>query len=155
MGRLKYICKGFKVSQYLGGLLRWSGRRLIVLVYKLLGGIALKNETAQIPQQCDSILNLFLKIFGALLGNLVLFFTALFILQHKGKAFYSADIVFWGMVAAISLAKFLDIKLYGGLADDGKPVSMAHWRKHMAILLALTTAVWVIVHLINYLAVNK
>jgi hypothetical protein len=133
----------------------WSGRHLIILVYKLLGGIALKSESVQIPQECDSILSLFLKIFGTLLGNLVVFITALLIIQHKGKMFYSADIVFWCMAAAISLAKFLDIKLYGGLTDDGKPLSMAHWRKHTAILLALTTAVWLIVHIINYLVVNK
>ena len=115
----------------------------------------MKNETVQTPQQCDSILSLFLRIFWTLLGNLVVFITALLIIQHKGKMFYSADIVFWCMVAAVSLARFLDIKLYGGLTDDGKPVSMAHWRKHTAILLALATAVWVIVHLINYLAMNK
>jgi hypothetical protein len=136
----------------------WSGRRLIILVYKLLGGITLKNEvtqTVQSQQECKSIFNLLLTIFGTLIGNLVIFFTALFILQHKGKVFYTADIVFWGMVAAISLARFLNIKLYGGTTEDGEPVSMAHWRKHTGILLAIVTAAWVIVHLINYLVVNK
>jgi hypothetical protein len=119
----------------------------------------LKNEptkSVQLPQQKhDSIFGLLLTLFETLLGNGIVLFTALFILQHKGKMFYAADIFFWCMAAAISLAKLLNIKLYGGSTDDGKPVSMAYWRKHTAIYLALITAVWIIVHLINYLAVNK
>lgn len=114
-----------------------------------------KEDVSQPEQTCDSLFNLFLRIFWSLIGNVVLFFSALFILQHKGPVFYNTDIVFWCIAVAIVFARLLEIKLYGSQTNDGKLVTIAHWRRYAAIFMSLTTLLWIVVHLINYLFLNK
>jgi hypothetical protein len=115
----------------------------------------MSKESDQPIEKYDSVWSLFVRIFWALIGNVILFFTTIVILKHKGETFHTADMVFWGIAAAIALAKYLDIKLWGKTDVAGKPVSAARWRKYAAILLICSTAVWIISHIINYLFINK
>ena len=84
-------------------------------------------------------------------GNAILFITSIFIFEHKGGMFHTADAVFWITVAALVLARYLDMKLGTGLTATGMPASMAHWRKYVTLLLICSTAVWVLSHAANYL----
>jgi hypothetical protein len=88
-------------------------------------------------------------------GNEILFISTIFILQHKGGMFHTADVVFWVTVAVLVLTRYLDIKLLGSLTATGQPASMAHWSKYTIFLLICSTAVWVLSHAINYLFVNR
>jgi hypothetical protein len=113
------------------------------------------KQIDQTTEKYDSIFSLFVRVFWALIGNAILLLTTIFIFLHKGAIFYTADIVFWGTVAALVLVRYLDIKLYNGLTITGQPASMSHWRKYTVILLLCSTVVWAIAHAINYLVVNK
>ena len=113
------------------------------------------KQNDQSVEKYDSILGLFAKFFWTLLGNAILFFTALSILQHKGEMFYTADIVFWVTVAVLIIVRYLDIKFWNGLTVTGLPASMAHWRKYTIILLICSTAIWIGAHIIYHLFINK
>ncbi len=113
------------------------------------------KQIDQPTEKYDSVFSLFIRVFWALVGNVILVFTAIVILRHKGEAFHTADIVFWGTAAALVLARYIDIKLWGGTTTTSEPVSTAHWRKYAVLLLICSTAVWVISHAINYLVINK
>lgn len=95
------------------------------------------------------------RLFWMVLGNAILVFSIVFILQHKGEMFHAADVVFWITVAALVLARYVDIKFWGGLTTTGLPASMAHWTKYVTLLLIFSAAVWVLAHAVNYLVVNR
>ena len=115
----------------------------------------MSKQNDQPIKKYDNILGLFAKVFWTLLGNAILFFTAISIFQHKGEILHTADIVFWVTVAALIIARYLDIKFFNGLTAIGLPASMAHWRKYVIILSICSTAVWVILHATNYLVINR
>ena len=115
----------------------------------------MSKQNDQPVEKYDSIFSLFVRVFWALIGNAILLLTTISIFRHKGAIFYTADIVFWCTAAALILARYLDIKLWGGLTATGEPASMAHWRKYAVILLLCSTVVWAIAHAINYLVVNR
>lgn len=105
-------------------------------------------------QQYQSIFSVFAKAYWTLLGNAILFFTAVFIVQHKGSMFHTADIVFWVNIAALIFTRYLDIKFWSGLTATGEPATMRHWQKYAAILLIAAAVAWTALHLINYRFIN-
>ena len=113
------------------------------------------KQNDQPVEKYDSILGLFAKVFWTLLGNAILFFTAIAIFLHKGEMLHTADIVFWVTVAALIIARYLDIKFFNGLTVTGLPTSMTHWRKYAIILLTCSTTIWIFAHIINHLVINK
>jgi hypothetical protein len=108
------------------------------------------HQINQDTEKYDSIFSLFVRVFWILLGNVILIVSVILIFQHKDWMIHSADGVFWGTVAALILARYLDIKLYNGLTATGKPASMSQWRKYAAVLLTCSTIVWVVLHAIKY-----
>jgi hypothetical protein len=113
------------------------------------------KQNDQPIEKYDSVFSLFVRLFWAIIGNVALLFTAVCILQHKGGAFHTADIVFWGTVAALVLTRYIDIKFWGDSAAVNQPVSMAPWRKYAIVLLICSTVIWTLLHIINHLFVNK
>lgn len=109
------------------------------------------KQNDQPTEKYDSIFSLMVRTFWILFGNVILLVSAAFIFQRKDWMFHTADIIFWVTVAALVLARYLDIKLYKGLTATGQPATMRHWRKYTVILLVCLTAVWAALHAINYL----
>ena len=115
----------------------------------------MSKQNDQPIEKYDSIISLFVRVFWSLIGNVIAFFVLVAILRHKGKIFYTADIIFWGVVAALILARYLDIKFWPSTTEKGTPVTMAHWRKYTILLLICSTLIWVLSHAINCFFVNK
>ena len=114
----------------------------------------MSKQNDQPIEKYDSIWSLFVRVFWALIGNVILFFTAIVILRHKGEAFHTADIVFWGIVMALALARYLDIKLWDKSDATGKPASTTRWRKYAVVLLVCSAVIWVLSHIINYFMIT-
>ncbi len=115
----------------------------------------MSKQIQQPAEKYDSIFSLFVHVFWTLIGNVIAFFTLVVILRHKGEIFYAADIVFWCTIAILILARFIDIKIWGGTTDKGEYVTMAHWRKYTIVLLICSTALWILTHSINHFFINK
>jgi hypothetical protein len=109
----------------------------------------------QTTDKQGSGLGIIMRLFWMFFGNAVLFISIIFIFQHKGGMFHTADVVFWVTVAVLVFVRYLDIKLCSGLTAMGLPASMAHWIKYVTLLLISSTAVWGISHAMNYLVVNR
>jgi hypothetical protein len=108
------------------------------------------KQNDQPTEKYDSIFSLIVRTFWMLFGNVILIASAVLIFQRKDWMFHTADVVFWGTVAALILARYLDIKLYNGLTAAGKPSTMSHWRKYTAVLLVCSIVVWGLLHVIYY-----
>jgi len=115
----------------------------------------MSKQNGQPIEKYDSIFSLFIRVFWMLFGNVILFFTTISIFQHKREIFHTADIIFWGIVATLVLARYLDIKFWPDTTPKGTPVTMAHWRKYAVVLLICSTSLWVIAHVINCFFINK
>jgi hypothetical protein len=115
----------------------------------------MSRQTEQSTEKYDSIFSLFVQVFWRLFGNALAFFSLLAILNHKGKMFYTYDIVFWCMIAALISARFIDFKIWGGVNEKNEPITIGHCKKYTKILLVIAFISWLISHLINYLFINK
>jgi hypothetical protein len=115
--------------------------------------MSIQNDQATDKQGTG--LGIIMRLFWMVFGNLVLLISIMFVFQHEGGVFHTADVVFWITAAALVLVRYLDIKVCGGLTATGLRASMTHWIKYAAILLISSTAVWILAHAVNYLVVNR
>jgi hypothetical protein len=115
--------------------------------------MSIQND--QTTDKQGSGLSIIMRLFWMFFGNMILFISIIVIVEHKGEAFHTADVVFWITAAALVLVRYLDIKVCGGLTATGLPASIAHWIRYVAILLTSSTAVWILAHAVNYLVVNR
>jgi len=108
----------------------------------------------QIADKQSTPLGIIARLSWMLLGNVVLAFSALFIYQNEGGFFHAADWVFWITVATLVLIRYLDIRFLNGQTAMGECASITHWVRYAALLIACSTAVWVLAHTVNYLFVR-
>ena len=100
-------------------------------------------------------LSILARLFWMAIGNVVLVMSCVSISQQKGAMFQTADVVFWITVSFLILVRYLDIKLWDGQTAMGIPATMAHWKKYSILLLAGSTAVWLLCHAVNYLSSGR
>lgn len=87
-----------------------------------------------------------LRLTWFFLGNLVLLFSFIGMLQHRGSFLSAWDAVFWAGVAVLIPVRYLDIARFHGETVSGQPATLAHWRRY-AILLPLAAALaWAAAH---------
>ncbi|OHB54447.1 MAG: hypothetical protein A2Y12_04150 [Planctomycetes bacterium GWF2_42_9] len=103
----------------------------------------------------DSIFSLFVRVFWALIGNFIAFFILFAIVNHKGSQFYLMDLIYFGVIAALILARYIDIKFWDKADDNGQPITMLNWRKYTLKIMILATSLWLLAHLLNALFFNK
>lgn len=101
-------------------------------------------------QSQSSFAGVILRLFWFLAGNLILFITGIRISQSASFAFL--DLIFWGTVAAMLVARFADIRFFGGQTADGAAATLADWRGYALKLSAVALGLWLVVHLLARLA---
>ena len=88
-------------------------------------------------------------------GNLVLAFCIIFIVQNGGGFLQTADWVFWIVLVSLVLIRYVDIRFLDGCTGAGEPASIAHWIRYATWLVACSTAVWVLAHVVGYLFATR
>jgi hypothetical protein len=83
------------------------------------------------------------------LGNAVLFFTGVFVLQQRGR-FGVADAVYGACVPALLAVRYVDIRFFDGKTADYEPATMAHWRGYAWRLLLAALVLWGVAHGVGY-----
>ncbi len=84
-------------------------------------------------------------------GNIFGAFALVFIAQHRGGFWHTADVVFWAATASLVLVRYVDIKFLDGCTATGDRASMRHWVRYAGVLLALAIVVWALAHVTSYL----
>lgn len=111
-------------------------------------------SSSQIEDRQTTGLGLLARIWWMFLGNVVLAFCILFIVQNQGRFFLAADWVFWIGVASLVLVRYADIRFLNGDTATGSPASIRHWVKYAAVLVACSIITWVLAHAANYWLVS-
>jgi hypothetical protein len=95
------------------------------------------------PEQAGC-LTIIIRLAWMILGNGILFFMAVFIVQKRAGILL--DLVFWAVVAGLILTRYIDIKVFQGLTADNKPATLKDWRKYTLMLIVISALVWLVAH---------
>ena len=87
---------------------------------------------------------LVVRMIWLLAGNAALFMLAILIFQKSGFSFL--DAVFWAIVAALVLLRYMDITRLKGLTSNSEPATLKHWRMYVIRLLVASAAMWGLAH---------
>jgi hypothetical protein len=82
-------------------------------------------------------------------GNVALLFALAAIVQRRG-ALSPADIVFWAIAASCIGLRYLDIRRFNGLTVTSEPATMAHWRRYVVFMVAVSAATWGAAHALAF-----
>ena len=91
----------------------------------------------------------FFRLIWQLFGNLALPFCAIEITQHNDGLFSTVDTLYWGIVAAILAARFVDILFFKGTTGSNEPATLRHLAIHAGVLLPVALGVWLLAHFLG------
>jgi hypothetical protein len=101
-------------------------------------------------QQYDSPLGCLLRLFWMAGGNALLLFLAAGIFEKSPRHISFLDGLYWGVVASLVLARFLDIRYCRGQTSSCEPATLGHWRRYALLVVGLSSAVWGVARLLAW-----
>jgi len=104
----------------------------------------------QTADKQSSVAGVMSRLWWMLLGNALLAFSIIFIVQRSEGFFHTADVVFWAAVASLVLIRYVDVRFLGGQTATGAPASGRHWIKYTALLLVCSVLLWAVAHAAAY-----
>ena len=108
----------------------------------------MQDERTEDHTANGSIVGCLIPAYWILVGNGILALCAVAIVG-KGTALFSiADVFYWLAVGSLLAARYADIRYLTGHTAEGALATMAHWRRYAVILVAVSTVLWIVVHLI-------
>ena len=81
-------------------------------------------------------------------GNFALIFCAMFI--AKGTAPVVMDIVFWAVAIGVIAVRYTDITRFNGETSDGKPATLAEWRRYAVWVAVASAAMWGLARFVGF-----
>ena len=96
-----------------------------------------------------------LRLFWMMIGNVALAASAFGVAEDSALALGSADAIYWAVVGLLLAARYGDIRYFHGRTTDGSPATMAHWRRYAAVLVAVSTAIWLLAHTLAYMTAES
>ena len=69
------------------------------------------------------------------------------IFMGEGRSTRISDIIFWCVVPAMIIVRFLDIKFLDGQTATGEPARFKHWRRYAIVLVVISAVIWSAAHL--------
>lgn len=100
------------------------------------------------PSQLSGCL---VRLFWMGAGNLILALAVIAIAQNHFGSFVLTwiDGFFWLTAAALTIVRYVDIRLLDGATADNQPATMSHWRRYTVTVLAASLVLWVGAHLLS------
>jgi hypothetical protein len=93
------------------------------------------------------VLAILARLFWMFFGNFVLMVCAANIFMGESSSTRTSDIIFWCVVPAMIIVRFLDIKFLDGQTTTGEPATLSHWRKYAIVLAVISAVIWAVAHL--------
>jgi hypothetical protein len=105
------------------------------------------EPTPATPSKQDTMVGCLLRFTWMALGNLVLFFLAIFIAQSDGWQPTWRDAAFVAVTLAMIAVRFVNIRLFEGKDAEGKQATMVDWRRYAVRLIAVAAGLLLLAHL--------
>jgi hypothetical protein len=87
-----------------------------------------------------------LRLVWTIVGNAAALFALVGIVVRREMLPSTMDALYWGFVALVIGARFLDVRRYGGTTADGGPATLATWRRFALTVLAVALGAWGVAH---------
>ena len=91
------------------------------------------------------------RLYWAFVGNALLFFLLVFLLEKRPPLPSLLDAACWLAIISLILVRYVDIRFLNGETNEGKPATMAHWRRHATLVGFIGTGAWLVTRLIVHL----
>lgn len=103
-------------------------------------------QQPQVPESAPNSAGCLLRLFWMLISHAVVY-TSLAMIALNGLAFPSPlDAVVWVTVVLSIFARRIDITRCDGTTVRGEPATLAHWRRHAALVVMVTAVASVLAH---------
>jgi hypothetical protein len=103
------------------------------------------SDSASPQSKRDTVSGCLLRFFWMMIGNIALFFLAILIAQYQAFSILR-DGAFWAVVLLLIATRFVDISYMSGETADGNPATRSDWKRYVAVLLGVASAVWLAAH---------
>lgn len=90
------------------------------------------------------------RLFWMALGNALLLACAALVAKQKAWTFSIVDGAYLAVVLLMIAARFVDISRFHGETTDGKPATMAHFKRFAVLLLLVGAGVWALAHSVSF-----
>ncbi|MBZ5499368.1 MAG: hypothetical protein LAP85_23465 [Acidobacteriia bacterium] len=101
-----------------------------------------RQEEQKSQTELTGCMPLFLRLTWMALGNAALFLCAA--LVAKGTAPVVMDIIFFAVTIVLIVVRYIDITRFKGQTSEGKPATLAHWRRYALLTAVISTGIWVL-----------
>lgn len=92
------------------------------------------------PAERVGCLAALLRVYWMAVGNLALFFCAMFAARRPAPSVL--DGLFVAVAITLIIARYIDIARFRGQTADGEPANLGHWRKYALILVPVAAGLW-------------
>ena len=76
-------------------------------------------------------------------GNGLLAYLVFYVIHHPSRSAVIPGLIYAGTIVAMIIVRYADIRFLGGETAEGKPATLAHWRKYSIILIVAALIVWI------------
>jgi hypothetical protein len=102
-------------------------------------------QSPQTPDQTTGS-GCLIRLAWMVVGNGLLLVCAILIAGHKESLLSVTDAVFWAAVPVLAWLRRIDIVRLNGRTIDGRPATLADWRRYVKLLPAIALALWLAAH---------
>jgi hypothetical protein len=90
------------------------------------------------------------RLYWLFFGNTLLFFLLVFIIQKRPKLPSSLDAAYLIAVASLILVRYVDIRFLNGQTGEGKPATMANWRRYALLVGPAGAGAWLLARVLMH-----
>jgi len=91
------------------------------------------------------------RLLWTFVGHSILLVLGLYIFEKHASAFSIFDVFYFLTIALIIIARFIDIRSLKGETVYGTPASMAHWRRHVLLMVPVYLLFLILAHVFGVL----
>lgn len=94
-----------------------------------------------------------IRLYWMFIGNVAVVFALGLLFDRRPRFPALLDLAVFAAVAALVAARFVDIRHYHGETGEGRPATMAQWRRYAVSVAGAGAAAWVLVRLLILMGV--
>jgi len=95
--------------------------------------------------------SILLRLWWMAFGNAVLFLGAIYVMKRREEFLCAADAVFAFGVVSLLVARYVDLRFYGGRTSVYEPAPPGLWKRYAAQVMLISAALWIGAHVVSHL----
>ena len=98
------------------------------------------------PSSKHPLTGCLVRVLWMFFGNFLLLVLTINIFRSSRGAFSLYDGLYWALIAILCAVRYVDIKALDGQTAEGRPATLAHWKKYAILLFIAGLLLWLGAH---------